>query len=122
MDNELTYINLVSFIRHNERISKKVKITEDTLLEKDLGITGDDGSELLQAIEKQFSFSFSDESGSIDKIFNLGKNEYLFHSEGFNPFNLLFKLIDRKKENVNRLSIKKLYQASICAKQKNTNR
>jgi acyl carrier protein len=63
------------FIREWGGISQSERIEEDTQLERDLGITGDDGEELILAIEKQFEISLTRES------FNLQANEDLFGPE-----------------------------------------
>lgn len=52
--------DLMEFIRLHQSIPRDVAITSDSCLERDLGITGDDGAELLVAIEKRFQVSFED--------------------------------------------------------------
>lgn len=103
---ELSFENFVDFINDNFIFSDKVSITKDTLVEKDLGITGDDGDEFLLAIQDEFGIDFRDEKGSIRKAFDLKENEYLFHSEGLNlfPFN---------KENIKPLTIGQLYDVVV---------
>jgi hypothetical protein len=46
-----------------------------------LGITGDDGSELLEAAQKKFGVDMAPDESGYRKIFALGPNEYLFNSE-----------------------------------------
>jgi hypothetical protein len=58
---------------------RKTAIDEHTWLEKDLGITGDDGSELIEEAELRFGVSLFDEEGNA---FGLKENEYLFTAEG----------------------------------------
>jgi hypothetical protein len=48
-----------------------------------LGITGDDGAELLEAAEKRFNVSLTDGENGYRTIFKLGPNEFLFNAEGF---------------------------------------
>ena len=73
------------FIRDWARIPRETRISAETRFEDDLGITGDDGCELLQATEKRFKVSLSSEEHGFRETFNLGPNEFLFHSEGFGP-------------------------------------
>jgi acyl carrier protein len=72
---------VLEFVREYSGDHKSV-ITEHTLLEADLGITGDDGVELLVEAEKKFGVSFVTEERSFQETFRLGDNEYLFNSEG----------------------------------------
>jgi hypothetical protein len=50
--------------------------------EGDLGLTGDDGTDLLTATEKRFDVTFDDSETGIPETFDLRPNEYLFNSEG----------------------------------------
>ena len=63
-------------------------ITAETRLEKDLGVTGDDGVDLLEAAEKHFHVALCDPEEGVRPAFGLGPNEYLFESEGFDPIGL----------------------------------
>ena len=56
-------------------------IHQNTFLEADLGITGDDGVELLDKAEKTFRVDMSSAEG-FNNAFALRENEYLFNSEG----------------------------------------
>lgn len=58
-------------------------ICPSTQFEKDLGITGDDGVELLEAIEKHFGVAIGNNQTGVRETFKLGSNEYLFHGEGW---------------------------------------
>jgi len=82
MKQKPTLDDLISLIRTHQCISEQITINGSTLLEKDLGITGDDGSELLEEIENKYDISFSGENGTIQGAFELEEDEYLFHSEG----------------------------------------
>ena len=53
-----------------------------TRLEADLGITGDDGAELLQAAATRFGVVLADAQRGYRDTFQLEENDYLFHSEG----------------------------------------
>ena len=69
---------------------KRETINENTWLEKDLGITGDDGVELLEEAEKVFDVSFSTEEAGFRRTFSLKENEYLFHSEGIDFLGIIY--------------------------------
>jgi hypothetical protein len=61
----------------------KRRIGPGTQFERDLGITGDDGSALLEGAQKRFGVNFATYGGGYRNIFGLGPNEYLFNPEGF---------------------------------------
>ena len=73
MNYKLTIDNLTKAIRESQSISNQKIITDHTTLEDDLGITGDDGCDLLEDIERQFSLSFSNQEGSFREVFSLEK-------------------------------------------------
>jgi len=45
-------------------------------------VTGDDGVDLLKAVELEYGVSFESEERSFHETFNLKPNEYLFGAEG----------------------------------------
>lgn len=118
MSLEVTLQNLVSIIRECQAFPEKDKITEASLLEKDLGITGDDGSELLEAIEKKFDISFSGPDGSLREAFGLSEGQYLFHGEGMSLFRLIASLFGRNSENVKAITVGELYLAALHSQEK----
>jgi len=68
------------------------KVSEETQFERDLGLTGDDGKELLEATEKRFGVTLCSEEAGLRETFNLGSNECLFHSEGIFPLTFTSQL------------------------------
>jgi hypothetical protein len=63
---------------------KPSKMHGATLLEEDLGITGDDGAELIEAFAERFGVDMSE----------FGKSgRFYFHSEGIDPGGCLINLI-----------------------------
>ena len=78
-----TFNDVAEFVRGWARVPAKKQITPDTQFERDLGITGDDGDDLLEATQKHFKVNFTDGENGVRTIFKLGPNEYLFNSEGF---------------------------------------
>jgi hypothetical protein len=52
------------------------------LFEDDLGITGDDGCELLEATESHFRVCLSSPVDGYRRTFDLAPHEFLFNSEG----------------------------------------
>jgi hypothetical protein len=113
--------NLISLIREFHCIPDKTEINETTLLEDDLGITGDDGCELLEEIEKAFSLSFTGKDGSLRKFFDLEENQFLFHGEGVDLFGIFSFIFGKKPENVKPISVGDLLAGSIKAKNNVTN-
>ncbi|VAX36333.1 hypothetical protein MNBD_UNCLBAC01-2047 [hydrothermal vent metagenome] len=108
-------LNLIAVIRQHQGISEKKQISEYTLLEKNLGITGDDGEELLEEIEKQFLVSFIGKDGTLRDSFELDKNQYIFHSEGFNLFEYFLSLFGKESEKVESITVGQLYEAVLRA-------
>ncbi|MEN4789313.1 hypothetical protein [Pantoea agglomerans] len=88
-DMEPSMADVIAFVRDFAGCRREI-IDENTWLEKDLGITGDDGVELLEEAEKVFGVSFSAEEGGFRKAFSLKENEYLFHSEGIDFFGIVY--------------------------------
>lgn len=76
-----SFEEFVEFVRSWAQLSKRKTITAGTTLEEDLGITGDDGVDLLQAVEQKYQLAFESEESSLRETFKLERNEYLFHSE-----------------------------------------
>jgi len=120
MNQELTIDNLILLIREFQCITNKTEINETTLLEHDLGITGDDGCELLEEIENSFNLSFTGEDGSLREYFDLEEDQFLFHSEGLDLFGIFSLIFGRKPENIKPITIGDLFNATIKAKNKVT--
>jgi hypothetical protein len=66
----------------SQGIKETTVITGITLLDRDLGITGDDGIELLEELQERFGVSFAGADGTLGETFGLEKGEFLFESEG----------------------------------------
>ncbi len=77
-----SFDEFVAFLREWGSISRKKAISPETQFEADLGITGDDGCELLEATEKRFEVRLSSDERGYRDTFGLGFNEFLFHGEG----------------------------------------
>ena|SRR3569833_1156039 len=118
MTTAISMDELIAFIREHQGISPKQEITESSLLENNLGITGDDGCELIQAIERQFGILFSRSGGSLGEAFDLSEGECLFHSEGTNLFWLTHRLFGRDQENVKAITVGDLHLAVCRAMEK----
>lgn len=71
----VTFEEFANFIREWARVSAATQIALATQFERDLGVTGDDGVELLAATEKKFNVNFD------LKAFELAENEFLFGPE-----------------------------------------
>lgn len=82
---EPTLEQVIEVIRESSG-HRRNPIDEDTLIEADLGICGDDGQELLEDCERAFNIEFHTANNSLRNRFALAENEYLFTSEGFDPF------------------------------------
>jgi acyl carrier protein len=81
----LTFDEFTEWLREYLGIPLRKAILPETQFDRDLGVTGDDGADLLQAAEKRFEVTFTDRDGNLRETFKLQPNEYLFHSEGWGP-------------------------------------
>lgn len=77
-----TFDEFAAFIREYWSVSDRKAIGLETRFERDLGLTGDDGNDLLEATEKRFGVTLCFDDTGVRETFDLGPNEYLFHSEG----------------------------------------
>jgi acyl carrier protein len=78
-----SFDEFAEFVREWAGISRKKKICVESKFEDDLGITGDDGCELLEETEKRFGIRLSSDDDGYRKTFQLEPGEFLFHGEGF---------------------------------------
>lgn len=108
----LSFEEFADFIRQWGRRSRKVRIVPETEFERDLGITGDDGCDLLKATEQRFKVALSSEEHGYRKTFNLGPDEFLFHSEGWPDLSTLF---GRPQPIVVSFTVGRLYDAVQAA-------
>lgn len=88
IDHEPSINEVIQFIYDFSYNYDRGVITEYTLLEKDLGICGDDGVELLLEAERIFNLDF-DYGKGFEYNFGLSENEYLFTGEGANLIGML---------------------------------
>jgi len=119
-DMEPSMTDVIAFVREFAGC-KRETINENTLLEKDLGITGDDGVELLEEAEKVFGVSFSTEEEGFREAFSLKENEYLFHSEGIDFLGIVYifrRLRGIPAPVIRDLSVGKLHRVLVEARNK----
>lgn len=79
-----TFTEFEHFLRKHLDLDQHDKVIPTTLFEDHLGVSGDDGVDLLDATEKQFGVSFE----PLWETFSMQPNEYLFHGEGFGQIDL----------------------------------
>ncbi|MCR0996673.1 hypothetical protein [Serratia rubidaea] len=108
---------LIDFLRDFTR-DRRTPITAQTYLEEDLGITGDDGAELLEEVAQRFDVVLHTDEDGYQTTFGLGDNEYLFHSEGFDPLcigRLIGWLRNKPRPVIRDLSVGELHRALVAA-------
>jgi len=109
---DFSFDRFAEFIREYWSVSDRRQITSETQFERDLGLTGDDGEDLLRATEKRFGISLWSEETGLRHTFNLEPNEYLFHSEGLELFPyLLTRFFGREKHSVRKFTVGELFEA-----------
>jgi hypothetical protein len=114
---DLTFDEFANFIREYRHVFDRKRVSPETQFERDLGLTGDDGSDLLEATEKRFSVSLCSEESGLRETFNLGPNEYLFHSEGWSPFPFRFtSLLNAVEPTIREFTVGDLFEAVRKAK------
>src|SRR5687768_8905160 len=77
-----SFDEVAEFVKEFAGVAKSRSIQPHTRLELDLGVTGDDGDDLLEEPSKRFGVELATPEGGYGPHFGLGPNEYLFHSEG----------------------------------------
>ena len=81
-----SFETVATFVRNWHRLPARVAIHATTRFEADLGITGDDGVELVEVALEHFGIRLEPEGpASFRALFHLEPNEYLFNAEGFGP-------------------------------------
>ena len=118
MNGAVTLAEVIAYIRESQGITEAKAITDATLLERDLGITGDDGSELLEDLQKWFGVSFAGADGTLREAFGLEKDEYLFHSEGVSLLLMIANLFGFSIEKVKPLSVGQLHHVILERKER----
>lgn len=112
----ISFADFLTLIRKCLREDESCIITPETSFEKDLYITGEDGINLLSAIEYELQIELYDPEYGYGKTFNLEPHELLFHAEGFNIFGAIFRLLTGKPEIIVRdFRVGHLYGAVINA-------
>lgn len=120
MASEIGLDEIVLVIRAYSGIPERTPILAESKLEDDLGITGDDGCELLEELERKFNISFSDNNSSWRKAFNLAEDEFLFHSEGVDLWRWIAGLFGKDAEKVKPFTVGELHQ--VVVERANANR
>lgn len=117
----LTFETLVQVIRASQGISPSVPITEQSDLEKDLGITGDDGDDLLEAVAQRFPLYFRGADDALREAFGLTRGASFFHSEGMGLPSFLATLWGKgAAHHVRAITVGQLFDA--LQKARHTNR
>jgi len=116
---DITFDQFANFIREFWSVSARRQIAPETQFERDLGLTGDDGDELLLATQRRFGVKLGSEETGIRETFNLRPNEYLFHSEGGDIFPFRFRSpFAPEKYTVRKFTVGELFEAVCKARQR----
>jgi len=108
---DLTFEGFADFLRKYWEIPDRNRVSPETHFERDLGLTGDDGNDLLEATEKRFDVTLCSEETGVRGTFNLGPNEYLFHSEGRDVFPFRFTaLFNAAEPTVREFTVGELFE------------
>lgn len=103
---ERIFIDVCQFVHEYIGVPKD-KVSETTVLQKDLGLEGDDAGEFMVAYAERFSVNLDD--------FNFG--EYFDVEGGFNPIYFVYLLVVKpnhlKKKNI---AVSNLVDAAVAHK------
>lgn len=102
-----SFDDVAAFVREVVRPRGDRSITPETRLEADLGVTGDDGTDLLREAEKRFKVTLTRNS------FGLGPNECLFGPEGFDPLGIIHWIRGLPRLMIRDLTVGELHDA-VC--------
>lgn len=120
-DDDLTFDEFAAWLREYWCVPARKTIVPETQFERDLGLTGDDGTDLLEATEKRFEVRLGNEETGLRDTFNLQSNEYLFNSEGWgpSPAEIISLFSDSPSAVVRRFTVNELFDAVRRTKAKN---
>jgi acyl carrier protein len=99
----VSFEQIAEFLAEHQGIDPS-RIAPGVRLEADLGITGDDGHELLVALMSRFHVE-------IDRTSTAQAS--LLHSEGSDPFALVSRVLGRGKERVIPITVGDLHLAAL---------
>jgi hypothetical protein len=108
----LSFQEFASTIRKLEGRPDALKIDPSTRIERDLGIVGDDGFDLLGKLENKFGFRFGANGRAPRQVFKLAPKELLFSPEGVDVVGLVLWLL-RRPRNVKQLTVGELYEIVV---------
>ncbi len=111
-----TLQDIERFVRDFAGLGAGQSVTPQTRLDADLGITGDDGDDLLKAAAEHFGAKLADPIHGYRETFSLAENEYLFHAEGFDLLgvSVLVRAVSNKpKPRIRDLTLAELHDAII---------
>jgi len=106
---------VIAFVREYTGCYREA-IDEHTFLERDLGVAGDDGDDLLLEAEKVFEISFGQNEEQFRALFSLKENEYLFTGEGLDLLGFCYlwrKLRGISEPVIRDLSIAQLHNVLV---------
>jgi len=83
-----SFDEVAAFVHEFAGISPHRSIKPETRLVADLGITGDDGDDLLRAANEHFQVDLASPDNGIAQTLRLGPNEYFFRPEGVDLFGI----------------------------------
>ena len=116
MPEPVSLTDFVAFLRAHLGIAPSRRIDPGTTLEKDLGVTGDEGWELLEAISREYSVTFLGADGTLSEAFQLKPGQTLFHAEaGVSLYGLVAHLFSADSEDVLPVTVGGLYDATLKA-------
>jgi acyl carrier protein len=100
---QITFEQLVVFIRKNAYIPKGVEITSETRFKEDLEITSDDGNDLLEDLDKEFKLNLTLDDFELNVNENLFEPDSIIWSDGF------ISLFSHMEKTVHNFTVGELY-------------
>jgi len=108
-----TLEQVVTLVRSSAGIDPATTVRGYTRLQSDLGIWGDDVTQLLLDAEDQFSVQFPSDSEESCKLFSLKDGEQVFQDEVhiLTPLFAFFRLLSGKSGDIRDLTVSEFHAA-----------
>ena len=119
MDETPSFDAVAAFVRQFAGLRQKHVVEPSTRCDADLGITGDDGDDLLKEASSYFRVQLAHPVEGYRKTLGLAADEYLFHSEGLDLLGVSAIIRWLQKESLPRvrdLTVGELHNAIVRAK------
>lgn len=110
--------DVVAFVREFTRVGSRQPVNSQTRLEADLGVTGDDGADLLEATAARYGLDHEALGSALVETLGLGPDEFVFGPEGLDLIGIgaLVRWVRREpRPSYRDLTVSELHGAVLAA-------